>query len=220
MDSGKLALFDLDNTLLAGDSDYLWGEFLVEQHRVDGDTYYQRNREFYEQYKQGALDIHEFLAFSLSPLATMSLAEIHALQTLFVETKVKPIVADKTAELLEAHRERGHTLVIITATNDVVTGPIAKLLGVEHLIATRAERTEDGYSGQPAGLPCFQEGKITRLDEWRQQQPQDFDETWFYSDSLNDIPLLEAVDHPCVVDADPTLEAHARAQGWPIMSLR
>lgn len=215
-----LALFDLDNTLLAGDSDYLWGRFLVESGVVDADAHEATNRRFYEQYKAGELDIHAFQRFALQPLLDNPLPEMRALRARFVEQRIRPIVARGTPRLLAAHRARGDALAIITATNRFVTEPIAELLQVGDLLATEPERAGERYTGAIAGTPCYREGKVERLRQWLETRPERVGRIWFYSDSHNDLPLLEHVDHPVAVDPDDTLAAAARERGWPIVSLR
>ncbi len=216
----SLAIFDLDNTLLAGDSDYLWGTFLVAQGLVDGNHYERENQRFYDDYKAGRLDIHEFLAFSLTPLATLPRAQLFALREQFIREVIEPILLPKAHALLAEHRERGDTLMIITATNRFVTEPIAAAYGIEHLIATDPEERNGQYTGRVAGVPSFQHGKVERLHTWLQQHGAHLEGSWFYSDSHNDLPLLERVAHPVAVDPDPTLNDHALAKGWPILSLR
>lgn len=219
----NLALFDLDNTLLAGDSDYEWGQFLIDRGVVDRDFYESRNRDFYEQYKAGTLDIHAFLAFALEPLARHTPEELARWHADFMAERVAPIVAPGARALLARHAAQGDLMAIITATNAFVTAPIARELGVPHLIATEPEKVDGRYTGRPDGVPCFQAGKITRLDAWlaaRGQTLASFGESWFYSDSLNDLPLLSRVTHPVAVDPDPSLAATARERGWPIVSLR
>lgn len=216
----NLAIFDLDNTLLGGDSDYLWGRFLVEQGIVDGESYERENRRYYEEYKVGTLDIHEFLRFSLRPLSEHKVETLYAWHELFMKEKIEPIMLPAACELLERHRAQGHTLLIITATNSFVTAPIAKALGVEHLIATEPEMKGGRYTGNVAGTPSFREGKVVRLDEWLRQKGWNLASSWFYSDSHNDLPLLEMATHPVAVDPDDTLAEHARLRGWPIISLR
>ena len=215
-----LAIFDLDNTLLAGDSDYLWGQFLVQQELVDGDWYERENQRFYDEYKQGELDINEFLAFSLQPLAKMSMQQLAELHRQFMASSIEPILLNKAEALLNKHRQQGDFLLIITATNRFVTEPIAERLGVDDLLATEAEIVNDRYTGQPTGIPCFQDGKVKRLNSWLAQTGHNMEGSWFYSDSHNDLPLLEGVDHPVAVDPDDTLAQHAEMKGWPIMSLR
>ncbi|MBI5460955.1 MAG: HAD family hydrolase [Gammaproteobacteria bacterium] len=215
-----LALFDLDNTLLGGDSDYLWGQFLVEQGIVDGDSYERENRRFYDQYKAGTLDIHAFLAFSLRPLAQHPPAQLYVWRDQFIARLIDPIVLPEARDLVERHRAAGDTPVIITATNRFVTAPIAARFGIEHLIATEVEMDGARYTGQSTGIPCFQNGKVHRLQQWLDAQQATLNGSWFYSDSHNDLPLLEQVAHPVAVDPDDTLAHHARARGWPVISLR
>lgn len=215
-----LALFDLDNTLLGGDSDYLWGRFLVEQGIVDGEHYERENRAYYEQYKAGTLNIHEFLAFSLRPLAEHPPEQLHAWREQFVERLIDPIILPAARALVESHRARGDTPVIITATNRFVTAPIAARFGVEHLIATEVEMNGDRYSGRSTDIPCFQGGKVQRLRRWLELHQADLADSWFYSDSHNDLPLLELVAHPVAVDPDDKLNQHARVHGWTVMTLR
>jgi len=216
----SLAIFDLDNTLLAGDSDHAWGEFLCEKGIVDSDEYSRANDYFYEQYKNGGLDIFEFLAFALKPLAQMKRAELDKLHLEFMESKIIPIMLPKAAELLQNHREQGDYLLIITATNRFVTGPIADKLGVDDIIATDPEEVDGEYTGKVAGIPCFQDGKVTRLNEWLKHNDFNLEGSYFYSDSHNDLPLLEKVTHPVAVNPDETLEDHANANLWPVLDLR
>ena len=216
----SLAIFDLDNTLLGGDSDYLWGEFLVSQGLVDGDDYRRRNDRFYEDYKAGTLDIYEFLAFSLKPLSEHSLERLQALHRQFMTQAIEPIVLPKALQLVDSHRQRGDTLLIITATNRFVTGPIAERFGVHELLATDPEMMGNRYTGAVQGVPCFKEGKVTRLTEWLNSEMHDLDGSWFYSDSHNDLPLLNMVTHPVAVDPDPQLADYARQHDWQIISLR
>ncbi|HEY0634370.1 MAG TPA: HAD family hydrolase [Gammaproteobacteria bacterium] len=215
-----LAIFDLDNTLLGGDSDYLWGRFLCEKGIVDGRTYDRENLRFYEEYKAGTLDIHEFLRFSLRPLSEHDMATLTGWHQQFMQEKIAPIMLPKAAALLEKHRAQGDYLLIITATNRFVTEPIAAALSVDELLATEAEIVNGRYSGNVSGVPCFQLGKVTRLEQWLQQTGNNLAGSYFYSDSRNDIPLLEMVENPVAVDPDETLEDHALMKGWPIISLR
>ena len=215
-----LALFDLDNTLLAGDSDYLWGEFLTEQGIVDRDIYDRENQRFYEEYKQGTLDIHEFQAFSQQPLVDNDITKMTALREQFVAEKIRPIMSPASFELIAKHRNQGDTLVVITATNSFVTSPIVSAFGIDNLLATEPEVVNGKYTGKIAGTPCFQGGKVVRLTEWMQEHKLDMKGSWFYSDSHNDLPLLLEADHPVAVDADDKLLAHANAAGWQVMSLR
>ena len=216
----KLALFDLDNTLHAGDSDFEWAQFLIEQGVLDREVYEARNQAFYDQYKAGTLDIHEFLDFQLKPLARHSRAELEAWHREFMARKILPIVRDSARALVERHR--GDLCVVVTATNSFVTAPIAREFGIDHLIATEPEVRDGEFTGGVTDLPCFREGKVQRLDAWLESQGcalGSFDESWFYSDSLNDLPLLTRVTHPVAVDPDDTLRAHAQAHGWPVITL-
>ncbi|HID49309.1 MAG TPA: HAD family hydrolase [Chromatiales bacterium] len=215
-----LAIFDLDNTLLAGDSDYGWGRFLVEQGVVDGEIYERENQRFYEDYQAGRLDILEYLTFSLEPLRRLEPATLTRLRERFLDEVVRPMITRASRQLLDRHRQRGDILLIITATNDFITAPIARELGVEHLIATLAEQREGRYTGHVAGTPCFQEGKVERLLAWLRQTGNNLAGSTFYSDSHNDLPLLELVTQPVAVDPDPTLADHAAALDWPEISLR
>jgi len=215
-----LAIFDLDNTLLGGDSDYLWGKYLVAQDLVDGAHYERENQRFYDDYRAGTLDIYEFLNFALRPLAAIPLPRLLALRERFMQEQIAPIILPAARTLLDHHREQGDMLLIITATNRFVTEPIAAALGVEHLLATDPEMIDGRYTGRVAGTPTFREGKVQRLDQWLGQQGQNLADAWFYSDSHNDLPLLERVPHPVAVDPDDTLRVHAEAKGWPVISLR
>ena len=215
-----LAIFDLDNTLIGGDSDSLWGEFLVEKKVVDGEFYSAENQRFYEEYKAGTLDIFEFLRFSLKPIAENDLDELLELRKTFIQEKIQKIMLPKAKTLLDSHREMGHTLVIITATNHFVTQPIADLLDVEHLLATNPEMVNGRYTGNVAGTPCFQEGKVTRLAAWIEERGESLEGSWFYSDSHNDLPLLKKVTTPVAVDADEILTEYAQSNGWKMLSLR
>jgi HAD superfamily hydrolase (TIGR01490 family) len=215
-----LALFDLDNTLLAGDSDYEWAQFLIEEGVLEREGYEARNREFYEQYKAGVLDIRQFLDFQLKPLAQYPRETLDAWHRGFMERKILPMISAAARELIARHE--GDLRVIITATNRFVTAPIARELGIEHLVATDPEECEGRFTGAVMGEPCFQAGKIVRLEAWlasRGLALDTFAESWFYSDSVNDLPLLERVTHPVAVDPDPRLAAHARSRGWPILNL-
>ncbi len=216
----SLAIFDLDNTLLGGDSDHAWGEFLAAKGIVDADTYKEANDYFYQQYQQGGLDIFEFLEFALKPLANHPKEQLQQWHQQFMQEVIEPIMLPKAKTLLDEHRAKGDYLLIITATNLFVTEPIAKSLGVDHIIATLPEQINGVYTGKVEGTPCFQAGKVERLNEWLQQTGHSLKGSYFYSDSHNDLPLLEIVDNPVVVDADEKLTATASARDWPIISLR
>ena len=216
----NLAIFDLDHTLLDGDSDYLWGQFLVEQGRVDGESYERQNRVFYEQYHAGTLDIDAFASFSLAPLAAHETQELYALRQRFVREKIEPRVAPGAPALLRHHREQGDTLLITTATNRFITEPIAALLGVPHLLATDPEMIDGRYTGRITGHANFREGKVLRLREWLEHQRLQYGRSTCYSDSHNDLPLLGFADTAVAVDPDPTLRAEAQRRGWAVISLR
>ncbi|MDH5230230.1 MAG: HAD-IB family hydrolase [Gammaproteobacteria bacterium] len=215
-----LAIFDLDNTLIAGDSDYAWGQYLVRQGIVDGEFYERENKRFYDEYKAGTLDIFEFLRFSLKPLSQHPMQQLLELRATFIQSEIEPMLLHKAKQLVENHRAQGDTLMIITATNRFVTEPIAKLYGIEILLATDPALENGQYTGEVAGVPCFQLGKVTRLNQWLENQQADLKDSWFYSDSHNDIPLLELVEHPVAVDADEKLTHKAKQSGWQLMSLR
>jgi HAD superfamily hydrolase (TIGR01490 family) len=216
----SLAIFDLDNTLLAGDSDHSWGEFLVQKKLVDGEEYRLANDRFYQDYKAGTLDIYAFLNFSLAVLTRHTRAELAVLHEEFMQTYVEPMLQHKAQALLQEHRARGDYLLIITATNSFVTSPIAKRLGVDDILATDPEIINDRYTGKCLGTPCFQGGKVIRLQEWLKTHKHNLDGAHFYSDSINDLPLLELVTNPVAVDADERLNVIAQERGWAVMSLR
>jgi HAD superfamily hydrolase (TIGR01490 family) len=218
--SDQLAIFDLDNTLLCGDSDYLWGRFLIEQGLVDATYYEKENQRYYDEYRRGTLDINEFLAFALKPLSEHALSTLHHLHQQYMREKILPIIPAEARELLQEHRAQGHVLLIITATNRFVTAPIAAELGVPHLLATEPQIAGDRYSGKVDGIPCFREGKVHRLEIWLRERGMNLARSWFYSDSHNDLPLLERVTHPVAVNPDETLETHATAKQWPILRFK
>jgi HAD superfamily hydrolase (TIGR01490 family) len=215
-----LALFDLDNTLLSGDSDYLWGRHLVARGVVDGAAYEAANARFYADYKAGRLDIDAFLAFALGPLRDNDPAALRDWRAEFVDTQIAPLIGRPALQLVERHRAAGDTLMVITATNAFVTAPIVERFGIAHLIATEPERDGERFTGRVAGVPAFREGKVTRLEAWLAQHGADLAGSHFYSDSINDLPLLERVEQPVAVDPDPLLAEMARTRGWPVISLR
>jgi HAD superfamily hydrolase (TIGR01490 family) len=215
-----LAIFDLDNTLIGGDSDHLWGEFVCEQQLVDSADFAQRSDKFYADYQSGDLDIDAYLRFALGTLKGHPPEQLADWHRAFMDDKIKPILLPKATELLADHQNRGHELLIITATNRFITAPIAAALGVEHLIACDAEIVDGRYTGAPSGTPSFQAGKVTRLQDWVRNHRIELDGAWFYSDSHNDLPLLELVDNPVAVDPDETLRARAIELDWPVISLR
>ena len=216
----RLAIFDLDNTLLAGDSDHSWGEFLVARKLVDAQIYAEANDRFYQQYKAATLDIHEYLRFSLAPLTRYSLEELAAFHEEFMRDYIEPMMQPKALALLQQHRIQGDYLLIITATNSFVTHPIAKRLKVDDILASDAEIINSRYTGKGTGTPCFQGGKVIRLKEWLQEKRFNLDDAYFYSDSINDLPLLEQVPNPVAVDPDERLEKIANELNWKVISLR
>ncbi len=216
----SLAIFDLDNTLIGGDSDYLWGEFLVNNQLIDADHYRRENERFYEQYKDGSLDIYEYQAFSLKPLSQHSFNQLLAWHEEFMRQMIEPILLPKAHALISAHKEQGHRPLIITATNSFITRPIGEKLGINELIGTDPEIENGRFTGRVAGIPSFQGGKVTRLHDWLKQHNESLEDSYFYSDSHNDLPLLELVTHPVAVDADPRLTAVAMEKGWKQISLR
>jgi len=216
----SLAIFDLDNTLISDDSDFLWGQFLVDQGIVDKEQYETANVKFYEDYKQGKLDIVEFLNFSLAPLANNDPEQLYKWRAQFIEEIIKPIQLKPAIRLVNKHRFKGDTVMIITATNRFVTEPIAKLFGIDILLATTPEFVNGRYTGGFEGTPCFQEGKVTLLNEWLEKSAETMENSSFYSDSYNDLPLLKLVTNPFAVDPDDTLRDHATKANWPCISLR
>ena len=218
-----LALFDLDNTLLAGDSDYEWTQHLLSKGILDRETFEARNQEFYEQYKVGRLNIVEFLDFQLQSLARNSRTDLEAWHDEFMAERILPILGQQSRDLVKRHQDAGDLCAVVTATNSFVTGPICRELGINHLIATIAAQKNGQFTGKPRGTPSFREGKISRVEDWLESIGlwwSSFERSWFYSDSLNDLPLLSMVSDPVAVNPDDTLRAHATNEGWKIMSLR
>ena len=216
-----LVLFDLDNTLLAGDSDHTRGEFMVDRKLVDEQAYRKANDQFYQDYLQGKLDIKAHLACCLAPLTEHSVETLHKLREEFVQELIVPMIAKDARQLIRRHQEAGDTLMIITATNRFVTEPIAHLLGIDLLLASDVEMKNGQYTGKPEGIPCYQEGKVTRLKQWLDENREiTLEGSVFYSDSHNDMPLMEIIDSPVAVDPDETLTTIAKERNWPIISLR
>lgn len=216
----NLALFDLDYTLLNGDSDHAWGQFLVEEGLVDGETFKRKNDEFWAQYKSGCLNVHEYLAFALAMIAGRTPEELKPLHDRFMAKKIEPMVTPAATALVRRHAN--DLCALVTATNSFITAPIAARFGVPHLIACNAELAGGRYTGRPEGTPSFREGKVARVEQWlggMGRKIADFERSYFYSDSLNDLPLLSVVSHPVAVNPDATLREHASTQGWPILAL-
>ena len=216
----KLTIFDLDNTLLAGDSDYAWGQFLVDKGVVDAEKYTRENERFYQQYQQKTLDIHEYQRFVLTPLIALTEQQKTQLHREFMATVIQDLRLPKAEALIRQHQQAGDQLLIITATNRFIAGPIGPCWGIEQVLATEPEERDGVFTGAITGAPCFQEGKITRLQAWLTANQYAPESMTFYSDSINDLPLLEYVDRPVAVDPDPVLKAQAEQKQWPIISLR
>lgn len=216
----NLALFDLDYTLLAGDSDHAWGQFLVDSGIVDGDEFKKKNDAFWTQYKAGTLDVHEYLVFALSMIAGKTPEELRPLHDRYMAERIEPMVTAAALALVAQHND--DLCAVVTATNSFITAPVAARFGVPHLIACVAEVAGGRYTGKVSGVPSFREGKVTRVEQWlatMDKKLSDFERSYFYSDSLNDLPLLSVVSHPVAVNPDATLREHALTQGWPILTL-
>ena len=222
-DSARLALFDLDNTLLAGDSDYEWGQYLIDRGVLERGEYEAQNNVFFEQYKAGSLDIHEYLRFALGALARHTPEELEGWLDSFMEERIRPMIGPGAVRLVGEHLEAGDLCAVVTATNSFVTAPIAREFGIPNLIATEPEREGRRFTGRVSGTPCFREGKILRVQAWLAslgRSLEGFERSTFYSDSLNDLPLLCLVGAPVAVDPDDALAAEAARRGWPVISLR
>ena len=219
----NLALFDLDNTILAGDSDYNWSRFLIQEGYLDGAIHAEKNEKFYADYKAGTLDIYAFVEFQFKPLARNPRAVLNQLLKKYVEEVIKPMITEKARVLVKRHQEEGDLIIVITATNSFITKPIAELFGIENLIGTDPEEKEGEFTGKVSGLPSFKEGKVTRLEVWLKNKKlslASFEKSYFYSDSHNDLPLMQKVTHPVAVDSDDVLSEYAKSKGWPQISLR
>ena len=215
-----ITIFDLDDTLIAGDSDYKWGQFLVDKRLVNTKKFKEMNDRFYKQYKEGALNIDEYLNFSCSTLTQYSIQELQAFRSEFVAERIAPIILKEAQNLVENHRKQGDTLLVITATIEFITRPIVDKFGIDILIAPEPEILADRYTGKTIGLPSFGEGKVTRLHQWLKTQEISMEGSYFYSDSHNDLPLLRLVDNPVAVDPDQILKEEAQKHNWPIITLR
>jgi len=216
----SLAIFDLDNTLIGGDSDFLWGEFLGEEGVVDANAYRKKNEYFYQQYDLGALDIYAWLEFCLEPLSRYSMKELQEFHHRFMIQKIEPIMLDKAQNCINQHKERGDTVLVMTASNSFVTAPIAKKYGINQMLATEPEIKAGRYTGGVSGIPCFQSGKVDKLMPWLQKNEETLTGSTFYSDSHNDLPLLELVDNPVAVNADKILRKIAEKKGWKVLNWR
>jgi HAD superfamily hydrolase (TIGR01490 family) len=219
----NLALFDLDNTILAGDSDYNWSRFLIQEGYLDGAIHAEKNEKFYADYKAGTLDIYAFVEFQFKPLARNPRAVLNQLLKKYVEEVIKPMITEKARALVKRHQDEGDLIIVITATNSFITKPIAELFGIKNLIGTDPEEKEGEFTGKVSGLPSFKEGKVTRLEAWlkgKNLSLASFENSYFYSDSHNDLPLMQKVTHPVAVDSDDVLSEYAKSKGWPQISLR
>jgi HAD superfamily hydrolase (TIGR01490 family) len=219
----NLALFDLDNTILAGDSDYNWSRFLIQEGYLDGAIHAEKNEKFYADYKAGTLDIYAFVEFQFKPLARNPRTVLNQLLKKYVEEVIKPMITEKARALVKRHQDEGDLIIVITATNSFITKPIAELFGIENLIGTDPEEKEGEFTGKVSGLPSFKEGKVTRLEAWlkgKNLSLASFENSYFYSDSHNDLPLMQKVTHPVAVDSDDVLSEYAKSKGWPQISLR
>ena len=218
----QLALFDLDNTLLTGDSDSGWISYLVDQGILDRQTFEQQNAVFFAQYQAGTLDIDEYHAFQMQSLTCLPRAALESHLVDYLETRIRPMITEKARSQVNRHLENGDLCALVTATNCFITSPICREFGIPHLIATIPAQENGQFTGKPRGLPSFREGKITRVETWLESMGfwwSNFERSWFYSDSLNDLPLLSHVSDPVAVDPDNTLRSHAQAAGWPILNL-
>lgn len=219
----NLAIFDLDNTILAGDSDYNWSRFLIQEGYLDGAIHAEKNEKFYADYKAGTLDIYAFVEFQFKPLARNPRTVLNQLLKKYVEEVIKPMITEKARALVKRHQDEGDLIIVITATNSFITKPIAELFGIENLIGTDPEEKEGEFTGKVSGLPSFKEGKVTRLEAWlkgKNLSLASFEKSYFYSDSHNDLPLMQKVTHPVAVDSDDVLSEYAKSKGWPQISLR
>lgn len=219
----NLALFDLDNTILAGDSDYNWSRFLIQEGYLDGAIHAEKNEKFYADYKAGTLDIYAFVEFQFKPLARNPRTVLNQLLKKYVEEVIEPMITEKARALVKSHQDEGDLIIVITATNSFITKPIAELFGIENLIGTDPEEKEGEFTGKVTGLPSFKEGKVTRLEAWlkgKNLSLASFEKSYFYSDSHNDLPLMQKVTHPVAVDSDDVLSEYAQSKGWPQISLR
>lgn len=217
----SLAMFDLDNTLIGGDSDYLWGEFLCEKGIIEDTASFQKmNEYFYQQYEVGKLDIYAWAEFSFKVLTEYSIDELNNLRQNFIQQKIEPIFLDKAQSCINQHKENGDTVLVITASNTFITAPIAEMYGINHLLATEPEFKDGRFTGKVSGVPCFQSGKIDNLMPWIEKHNKNLKGSYFYSDSHNDLPLLELVDNPVAINGDPRLTSTANKNGWPNLDWR
>jgi HAD superfamily hydrolase (TIGR01490 family) len=220
--SQRLALFDLDNTLLAGDSDNAWGEFLISEGLVDENSHRKTNNKFYEDYVEGVLDIHAYVAFTLTPIIDYGQSDRDTLHAKYMQHSISPMLLDTAFELVAKHKAAGDFCSIVTATNNFLTKPIAKLFEVDLLLATDVEVVNDSLTGRIDGIPCFQDGKVRKLEQWLAQSNSTLSlaDSVFYTDSINDLPLMQQVAESIAVDPDQKLAAISQEKGWQTLSLR
>ncbi len=217
----SLVMFDLDNTLIGGDSDYLWGEFLCEEGIiVDPASFQKMNENFYHQYEIGKLDIYAWAEFSFKVLTEYSLEKLYELRQNFIQQKIEPIFLEKAQSCINQHKEKGDTVLVITASNTFITAPIAEMYGIDYLLATEPEFKSGRFTGKVSGIPCFQSGKIDNLMPWLDKNGENLIGSYFYSDSHNDLPLLELVDNPVAINSDKVLTSVALENGWPVLDWR
>ncbi len=215
-----LAIFDLDHTLLNGDSDYLWGEYMVANNIVDEAEYQRLNQLFLEDYQRGELDNHQYLQFALQPLTLHPIEKLYDWRQDYIENWIKPRIATGTSDLLKKHRQQRDELIIVSATNLFITAPIAELLNIPNILSTEPEIIDNRYTGNYLGTPTYKEGKVTVLAQWLESRDHSLDDSYFYSDSINDLPLLEQVSQPVAVNPDEPLSQIANQRNWPILDLR
>lgn len=217
----NLAIFDLDHTLINTDSDNAWPEFMIEKGYLDAQEAAAKNAKFYQDYQNGCLNVHEFVAFQVEPLKQFDEQTLKDLHAEFVERKIKPYITEMAKMLVESHRAAGDELLVISSTNEFIITPICHLFGIHEIIGTRLQKDENGrFTGEVVGVPSLREGKITRLNEWlehRGETRESYGKVYFYSDSKNDLPLLEWSDEAVAVNADDVLRAHAISKGWPVL---
>ncbi|MFO1465012.1 MAG: HAD family hydrolase [Steroidobacteraceae bacterium] len=219
----NLVLFDLDKTLLTGDSDFEWAQFLITKGVLDREVYEARNQRFYDDYEAGTLDIQAFLDFQLAPLSRHPREELDTWHDEFMARCIRPMIVAPARALVRRHLDEGSLCAVVTATNSFVTGPIVREFGIAHLLATIPAQEGGRFTGRPRGTPAFKAGKIERVEAWLESLGLwwgSFGQSWFYSDSHNDLPLLSKVTHPIAVDPDEILSKHARSAGWPVISLK
>ena len=218
----NLAIFDLDNTLLNGDSDYNWALFLIKKGFIDKAIYEKKNEQFYQDYQNGNLNVFDYCGFQFEVLRKNKREIVEQLRDQYLTEVVLPMIPKKAYALVDQHRSNGDKLLIITATNSFITKPIGKIFGIDDLIGTNPEEVNGNFTGKVEGIPSFQEGKVIRLMSWLKDKNlsmESYEKTFFYSDSRNDIPLLEEVTNPVAANPDDFLLAKAKEKGWPVINL-